>query len=61
MRAKLKGHESRITGLAFSENLNVLVSSGMDAQVHILIFMKLPRSSDSSFKIKFNTETNVML
>ncbi len=29
----LRGHEKRITGLAFSNALNVLVSSGADAQV----------------------------
>lgn len=32
-KAKLKGHENRITCLAFSYNLNVLVSSAADAQV----------------------------
>lgn len=31
--AHLKGHQKRITCLAFSQNLNVLVSSGADAQV----------------------------
>jgi len=30
---KLKGHSKRVTGLAFSNTLNVLVSSGADAQV----------------------------
>ncbi|GFZ08332.1 transducin family protein [Actinidia rufa] len=30
---KLKGHSKRVTGLAFSTNLNVLVSSGADAQI----------------------------
>ena len=29
----MKGHQKRITGLAFSSNLNVLVSTGADAQV----------------------------
>lgn len=33
MKSKLKGHDKRITGLAFSANLNYLVSSGADAQV----------------------------
>ncbi|KAL5853214.1 hypothetical protein ACOSQ3_008332 [Xanthoceras sorbifolium] len=32
-KAKLKGHQNRITCLAFSHNLNVLVSSGADAQL----------------------------
>ncbi|MQM07473.1 hypothetical protein Taro_040313 [Colocasia esculenta] len=30
---KLKGHQKKITGLAFSQSLNVLVSSGADAQI----------------------------
>jgi hypothetical protein len=33
VKTKLKGHHRRITGLAFSNTLNVLVSSGADAQV----------------------------
>ncbi|KAF3775758.1 TOPLESS protein [Nymphaea thermarum] len=32
VKSKLKGHQKRITGLAFSQPLNVLVSSGADAQ-----------------------------
>ncbi|XP_024384334.1 protein TOPLESS-RELATED PROTEIN 2 isoform X3 [Physcomitrium patens] len=33
VKSKLKGHQKRITGLAFSNTLNVLVSSGADAQL----------------------------
>lgn len=33
VKIKLKGHQKRITGLAFSQSMNVLVSSGADAQV----------------------------
>ena len=33
VKTKLKGHQKRITGLAFSHTLNVLVSSGADSQV----------------------------
>ncbi|GLJ08649.1 hypothetical protein SUGI_0092930 [Cryptomeria japonica] len=33
VKTKLKGHQKRITGLAFSHVLNVLVSSGADAQL----------------------------
>ncbi|KAK3436843.1 hypothetical protein EUGRSUZ_C01368 [Eucalyptus grandis] len=33
VKTKLKGHQKRITGLAFSNVLNVLVSSGADSQV----------------------------
>ncbi|PWZ10158.1 Protein TPR1 [Zea mays] len=32
VKTELKGHQKRITGLAFSTNLGVLVSSGADAQ-----------------------------
>ncbi|KAI3973941.1 hypothetical protein MKX01_030517 [Papaver californicum] len=33
VKSKLKGHQKRVTGLAFSNSLNVLVSSGADAQL----------------------------
>ncbi|KAL3839807.1 hypothetical protein ACJIZ3_024398 [Penstemon smallii] len=33
VKIKLKGHQKRITGLAFSKTLNVLVSSGADSQL----------------------------
>ncbi|KAL5783841.1 hypothetical protein ACOSP7_008870 [Xanthoceras sorbifolium] len=33
VKSKLKGHQKRISGLAFSTNLNILVSSGADAQM----------------------------
>lgn len=33
VKSKLKGHQKRITGLAFSHNLKILVSSGADAQL----------------------------
>lgn len=33
VKSKLRGHSKRITGLAFSHSLNVLVSSGADAQL----------------------------
>ncbi|KAK1397752.1 hypothetical protein POM88_007615 [Heracleum sosnowskyi] len=35
VKIKLKGHHKRITGLAFSDVLNVLVSSGADSQVRL--------------------------
>ncbi|CAI9764250.1 unnamed protein product [Fraxinus pennsylvanica] len=34
VKSKLKGHQKHITGLAFSTNLNILVSSGADAQLY---------------------------
>ncbi|XP_061369331.1 topless-related protein 2-like isoform X1 [Gastrolobium bilobum] len=33
VKSKLKGHQKHITGLAFSTQLNILVSSGADAQL----------------------------
>jgi len=36
VKSKLKGHSKRITGIAFSYVLNVLVSSGADSQVNDL-------------------------
>ncbi|PKI49790.1 hypothetical protein CRG98_029839 [Punica granatum] len=35
VKSELKGHQKRITGLAFSTNLNILVSSGADAQLKV--------------------------
>lgn len=35
VKSTLEGHSNRVTGLAFSNALNVLVSSGADAQVSI--------------------------
>nr|XP_009421409.1 PREDICTED: protein TPR1-like isoform X1 [Musa acuminata subsp. malaccensis] len=35
VKTKLKGHQKRISGLAFSNNLGILVSSGADAQLCI--------------------------
>ena len=43
VKTKLKGHQKRITGLAFSNDLNILVSAGADAQV------KLPTELTFSF------------
>lgn len=37
VKSKLNGHTKRITGLAFSHILNVLVSSGADAQVIVVM------------------------
>ncbi|XP_039044303.1 topless-related protein 1-like [Hibiscus syriacus] len=33
VKSKLKGHSGRVTGLAFSTSMNLLVSSGADAQI----------------------------
>lgn len=49
VKSKLKGHSKRITGLAFSHVLNVLVSSGADAQV--CIYFNTLRFKTDSFGI----------
>lgn len=36
MKSRLKGHQKRISGLAFSTNLGILVSSGADANVSLV-------------------------
>lgn len=44
VKTKLKGHQKHITGLAFSVNLKIMVSSGADAQVrdiHYFLLMSL--------------------
>ncbi|KAK6237006.1 hypothetical protein SCA6_012343 [Theobroma cacao] len=33
IKSRLKGHSGKVTGLAFSKTMNVLVSSGADAQI----------------------------
>ncbi|XP_026419642.1 protein TPR1-like [Papaver somniferum] len=35
VKIKLRGHQKRITGLAFSSNLNIMLSSGADGQLFI--------------------------
>lgn len=35
VKSTLKGHQKRVTGLAFSSVLDVLVSTGADAQVSL--------------------------
>ncbi|KVH91644.1 Quinonprotein alcohol dehydrogenase-like-superfamily [Cynara cardunculus var. scolymus] len=37
VKIKLKGHQKQITGLAFSQTLNALVSSGADAQANNIL------------------------
>ncbi|PWA40182.1 CTLH, C-terminal LisH motif-containing protein [Artemisia annua] len=51
VKSKLKGHSKRFTGLAFSHVLNVLVSSGADAQICVW-------SSDGWEKQKYNTSNS---
>lgn len=39
VKATLVGHTERVTGLAFSQTLNVLISSGPDVQVSTCFFV----------------------
>ena len=58
---KLKGHFGKITGLAFSEVLNVLVSSGADAQASIFSFITfISRITISFLKLVFGTSCCLM-
>lgn len=70
VKSKLKGHSKRITGLAFSHLLNVLVSSGADAQLCVWSsdgwekqktrFLQLPSgrppSSQSDTRVQFHQD-----
>ncbi|XP_078443157.1 protein TPR3-like isoform X2 [Wolffia australiana] len=70
VKSKLKGHSKRITGLAFSHALNVLVSSGADAQICVWgtdgwekqrsRFLQIPAgrtpSANSEMKVQFHQD-----
>ncbi|KAF2303792.1 hypothetical protein GH714_023450 [Hevea brasiliensis] len=51
IKCKLKGHSKRITGLAFSHVLNVLVSSGADAQIILWSSDNWERQKNTSVQI----------
>ena len=51
VKSKLKGHQNRVTGLTFSNVLNVLVSSGADVQVYSLKIMKWIESLSLSMSL----------
>nr|CAD1840129.1 unnamed protein product [Ananas comosus var. bracteatus] len=40
VKAKLQGHQDKITGLVFSSKLNILISSAADTLVHLLAITK---------------------
>ncbi|XP_065630532.1 topless-related protein 4-like [Quercus suber] len=58
VKSELKGHQKRVTGLTFSNDLNVLVSSGADVQLcvwsmdgwemHTRRFLYIPHGRESS-------------
>lgn len=73
VKMKLKGHQKRITGLAFSNSLNILVSSGADAQLIVwatdswekkkTTFVQLPKGKapTGDTRVQFNSEQNRLL
>ncbi|KAG9138166.1 hypothetical protein Leryth_001396 [Lithospermum erythrorhizon] len=68
VKSKLKGHQKRITGLAFSTTLNILISSGADAQLCvwsidtwekrkcIAIQMPAGRAPNGDTKVQFHSD-----
>ncbi|XP_031485381.1 protein TPR1-like isoform X1 [Nymphaea colorata] len=73
VKTKLKGHQKRITGLAFSNSLNVLVSSGADAQLcvwntdtwekrkSIMIQMPGGKASGGDTRVQFHSDQTRLL
>ncbi|XP_064945336.1 protein TPR1 isoform X3 [Musa acuminata AAA Group] len=73
VQTKLKGHQKRISGLAFSNNLNILVSSGADAQLCIWstetwekkksVAIQLPEGTKSvgDTRVQFNSDQSRLL
>ncbi|XP_042515407.1 topless-related protein 4-like [Macadamia integrifolia] len=51
VKSKLKGHQKRITGLAFSHAVNVLISSGADAQLCVWSTDKWERQASKFLQI----------
>ncbi|THU43854.1 hypothetical protein C4D60_Mb02t01190 [Musa balbisiana] len=73
VKTKLKGHQKRISGLAFSNNLGILVSSGADAQLCIWntetwekkksLAIQLPagKTPVSDTRVQFNSDQSRLL
>ncbi|XP_073012223.1 protein TPR1-like isoform X1 [Typha latifolia] len=73
VKTKLKGHQKRITGLAFSNNLNILVSSGADGQLctwntenwekkkSVLIQLPAGKTASGDTRIQFNSDQSCLL
>ncbi|CAN1215382.1 Topless-related protein 4 [Linum perenne] len=57
VKTKLQGHQKRITGLAFSNTLNVLVSSGADSQIP----PGRPTSPISDTRVQFHIDQTHLL
>ncbi|CAA3030297.1 topless-related 4 isoform X1 [Olea europaea subsp. europaea] len=60
VKVKLKGHLKRVTGLAFSNVLNVLVSSGADAQLYVWSLDGWEKKASSSLQIPAGRTPNPM-
>jgi WD40 repeat protein len=73
VKTRLKGHQKRITGLAFSNNLHVLVSSGADAQLCVwttdtwekkkTVALQMPagKSPTGDTRVQFSSDQNRLL
>uniref|UniRef100_A0ACD5VNB0 Uncharacterized protein n=1 Tax=Avena sativa TaxID=4498 RepID=A0ACD5VNB0_AVESA len=73
VKTRLKGHQKRITGLAFSNSLHILVSSGADAQLcvwandtwekkkSVAIQMPAGKTPSGDTKVQFNTDQSRLL
>ncbi|KAL0354810.1 UNVERIFIED_CONTAM: Topless-related protein 4 [Sesamum radiatum] len=58
VRSKLKGHQKRVTGLAFSNALHVLVSSGADAQICVWSLDGWEKRASKFLQIPFGRASN---
>ncbi|XP_011073420.1 topless-related protein 4 [Sesamum indicum] len=58
VRSKLKGHQKRVTGLAFSNALHVLVSSGADAQICVWSLDGWEKKASKFLQIPFGRASN---
>ncbi|GAA0148029.1 hypothetical protein LIER_07579 [Lithospermum erythrorhizon] len=58
VKSKLKGHHKKVTGLAFSNVLNVLVSSGADAQLCVWSTDVWEKKASKSLPIPSGREPN---
>ncbi|XP_051224190.1 protein TPR1 isoform X2 [Lolium perenne] len=73
VKTRLKGHQKRITGLAFSNSLHILVSSGADAQLcvwandtwekkkTVAIQMPAGKTPSGDTRVQFNSDQSRLL
>ncbi|KAG8379818.1 hypothetical protein BUALT_Bualt07G0129000 [Buddleja alternifolia] len=60
VKSKLKGHQKRVTGLAFSSVLDVLVSSGADAQIIVWSFNGWEKMANKFLQIPPGRSSNAL-